>query len=97
MPYISVKDLRKLDRYITKQCEMNPIDKMTKEDADQEIQDYYEITQIFFKLYKENEKLAKQSKETMRKRRANDPEKAKAYAKKYNAEYRKGLRRKEAK
>lgn len=69
MPYISVKDLRKIDKYITKQCSMNLIQNMAKEEAEQEIKDYCEIVQIFFKLYDDQKKINDYSRDAMRRRR----------------------------
>lgn len=93
VPYISIKELRKIDNYLTKQCELNIplVRSMTEEDFEKEINEYHEVVMIFRKLYEENEKVAEKSKETMRKHRAQDPEKAKEYNRNY---YR---RRKEAK
>ena len=85
MPYISTKDLKTIDKYLTKQCELNiPLVRfMTEEDFEKEINEYREVVTIFRKLYEENEKVAEKSKETMRKRRAQDPEKAKEYNRNY--------------
>ena len=91
MPYISVKDLRKIDKYITKQCSMNLVQNMTKEEAEQEIRDYCEIVQIFFKLYDGQKKIADYNREAMRKYRT-DPatrEKAKEYSREYMRKYNK--------
>ena len=79
MPNITMKELRVIDNYITKLCEMLPVDKMSPEDAEQEIKDYWEVTEIIFKLIDQNRKAAEESKKRMRKYRNANPEKYKNY------------------
>ena len=96
MPYISLKELRTIDKYLTKQCELNiPLVRaMTDEEFVKEIDEYREVTHIFFKLYEKQKKLNEVSKMAMREYRKDNPE-AKEKAKLYMREYIK--RRKEAK
>ena len=82
-----MKELRIIDRYITKQIAMNPTSAMTKEEEEQEIKDYHEVSQILINLYRENDKLKERGKEEMRKWRAKNPERAKAYSREYMREY----------
>ena len=96
MPYISIKDLKTIDKYLTKQCELNiPLVRaMTDEEFVKEIDEYHEVTRIFFKLYEKQKELNEVSKMAMREYRKDNPEakeKAKLYMRKYNK------RRKEAK
>lgn len=93
MPYISIKDLRKIDNYLTKQCSMNLIQNMTEEEADKEIEEYCEVVQIFHDLYKKGDTLNEKSRERMRRYRLANPEKAKARAKAYNKWYYENRRR----
>ena len=95
MPYISMKELRTIDKYLTKQCSMNLVSNMSKEEAEQEIKEYCEVVEIFMHLYGENDKLIEKAKEGMKKYRANNPEKVKTYNREYMRKYNK--RRKEAK
>ena len=95
MPYISLKELRTIDNYLTKQCSMNLVQNMSKEEAEQEIKEYCEVANIFMKLYKGQDKLNKQAKKNMRKYRRDNPEKYKVYNREYMREYNK--RRKEEK
>ena len=85
MPYISLKELKTIDNYITKQCELNiPLVKaMTDEDFEKEIEEYHQVVSIFFKLYDKQKELNETSKEGMRKFRKNNPERAKEYARTY--------------
>lgn len=96
MPYISVKDLKTIDKYLTKQCELNIplVHAMTDEEFVKEIDEYREVTHIFFKLYEKQKELNEVSKMAMREYRKDNPE-AKEKAKLYMREYIK--RRKEAK
>ena len=96
MPYISLKELRTIDKYLTKQCELNiPLVRaMTDEEFVKEIDEYREVTHIFFKLYEKQKELNEVSKMAMREYRKDNPE-AKEKAKLYMREYTK--RRKEAK
>lgn len=96
MPYISIKDLKTIDKYLTKQCELNiPLVRaMTDEEFVKEIDEYHEVVQIFSKLYKKQKELNEISKEGMRRYRKDNPE-AKEKAKLYMREYIK--RRKEVK
>ena len=89
MPYISLKDLRTIDKYLTKQCSMNLVQNMNKEEAEQEIKEYSEVANIFMKLYKEQDKLNEKAKEGMRKYRRKNPEKSKTYIREYMREYNK--------
>ena len=96
MPYISLKELRTIDKYLTTQCELNiPLVRaMTDEEFVKEIDEYREVTHIFFKLYEKQKELNEVSKMAMREYRKDNPE-AKEKAKLYMREYTK--RRKEAK
>ena len=93
MPYISLEELRTIDNYLTKQCELNipTVRAMPDADFEKEIEEYHQIVDIFFKLYDKQKKHNEISKEGMRKHREKNPEKAREYARNY---YRK---RKEAK
>ena len=85
MPYISLKDLKTIDNYLTKQCELNiPLVRAMPEDEfEREINEYHEVVQIFFKLYEKQKETNEVSKEGMRKFRRNNPEKAKEYNRNY--------------
>lgn len=95
MPNITMKELRVIDNYITKLCEMLPVNEMSPEDAAQEIKDYCEVSGIMFKLFEQNRQLAEASKKRMQRYRAENPEKYRNYNKEYMREYNAGIRRRE--
>lgn len=100
MPYISKKEedlLLDIEQYIFT-CLNFKRESFT--DADEFVkvwEEYQALWDLNERLSKERERINDQSRSGMRKYRKDNPEKAKAYAKKYNDEYRMGKRRKEAK